>query len=203
MNSKRQKILDEAVKVFAENNYYEAKTDEIARNAGVSKGIVFHYFETKENLYLQTLYHALEVIEEFMTEVPWPEGELTEVIAWSNSRKWLAAEKYPEITRLIFSAMGGVPENIQNLFLKKVTEYEEIGFNILDESVKKIPLKEGVERSDVVYLINQLMRVVYNDTLLYLRMHPNAKIDELSFLRDRSIKMLELIQSGFRKENAD
>jgi len=200
MNLKRQKILDEAVKVFAKSNFYQAKTEEIAHNAGVSKGIVFHYFETKENLYLQTLYYTLDVIGKFMLEVPWPDGELIEVIVWSNTRKWLAAEKYPDMTKLLISAMGSVPENIQNLFIKKVTEYEEIGFGILNESVKKIPLKENVERSDVVCLINQLMRVVYNDVLLYLKMHSNAQIDELSFLRDRTIKMLELVQGGFRKE---
>ena len=201
MNDKRQKILDEAVNVFAKNNYYPAKTEEIAQNAGVSKGILFHYFETKENLYLQTLLYAMDVMEKVMFEVPCPNGELSEIITWSNDRKWLITQKYPEMSKLLISAMGGVPEKIRTPFLEEFTRFEKIGFGILEESVKKIPLKEGVDRDDVVYLINQLMRIAYNDTIIYFRTHPNTGVSESKILRERTVKLLELVQGGFRKES--
>src|ERR1700761_7025455 len=44
-------IIDAAFSVFAETGYAAAKLDEIARRAGVSKGALYLYFETKEDLF--------------------------------------------------------------------------------------------------------------------------------------------------------
>src|SRR5213078_506639 len=44
-------IVSAALAVFAEKGFAAAKLDEIARRAGVSKGAVYLYFETKEDIF--------------------------------------------------------------------------------------------------------------------------------------------------------
>jgi AcrR family transcriptional regulator len=44
-------IIAAALDVFAENGFAGAKLDEVARRAGVSKGALYVYFETKEELF--------------------------------------------------------------------------------------------------------------------------------------------------------
>ena len=44
-------IIEAALSVFAENGFAAARLDEIARRAGVSKGALYLYFETKEDLF--------------------------------------------------------------------------------------------------------------------------------------------------------
>ena len=44
-------ILSAALEVFAERGFAAARIDEVARRAGVSKGAVYLYFETKEELF--------------------------------------------------------------------------------------------------------------------------------------------------------
>lgn len=48
---KQDRMLNAALKFFAENGFYRASTDEMVREAGVSKGLLFHYFESKAGLY--------------------------------------------------------------------------------------------------------------------------------------------------------
>jgi TetR/AcrR family transcriptional regulator, fatty acid metabolism regulator protein len=43
-------ILDAAVKVFAEKGYYGARVSDIAQEAGIAYGLVYHYFKNKEDL---------------------------------------------------------------------------------------------------------------------------------------------------------
>jgi AcrR family transcriptional regulator len=43
-------ILDAAVKVFADKGYYGARVSDIAREAGIAYGLVYHYFKNKEDL---------------------------------------------------------------------------------------------------------------------------------------------------------
>lgn len=44
-------MINAALKVFAINGYKHASTDEIVKEAGISKGLLFHYFVSKMGLY--------------------------------------------------------------------------------------------------------------------------------------------------------
>jgi TetR/AcrR family fatty acid metabolism transcriptional regulator len=45
---KRRLILDAAVRVFAREGYHDARVGDIAKEAGVAYGLVYHYFTSKE-----------------------------------------------------------------------------------------------------------------------------------------------------------
>jgi AcrR family transcriptional regulator len=47
----KSRILDAANKVFAEKGYHEATMDDIAKRLGVSKGAIYLYFSSKEDLF--------------------------------------------------------------------------------------------------------------------------------------------------------
>lgn len=48
---KQDRILNGALKIFALNGYKNGSTDVIVKEAGISKGLLFHYFGTKQELY--------------------------------------------------------------------------------------------------------------------------------------------------------
>ena len=47
---KTQIILDAAIRVFAAKGYYGARVSDIANDAGIAYGLVYHYFKNKEDL---------------------------------------------------------------------------------------------------------------------------------------------------------
>ena len=60
--SKRGRILNAAMKEFR-YGYKKASTDAIVREAGISKGLLFHYFGTKENLYAFLMIYIAEIVQ--------------------------------------------------------------------------------------------------------------------------------------------
>jgi AcrR family transcriptional regulator len=48
----KEKILEAALKLFAENGYHKTSISQIAKMAGVSKGLTYNYFNSKEELLL-------------------------------------------------------------------------------------------------------------------------------------------------------
>lgn len=52
---KRQQILEAALGVFAEKGFHNAKIEEIAQAAQVGKGTVYEYFQSKKELFQETL----------------------------------------------------------------------------------------------------------------------------------------------------
>ena len=51
----KKKIVEEALKQFTKNGYYNTKMDDIAKGIGVTKGALYKYFKTKEALFIATL----------------------------------------------------------------------------------------------------------------------------------------------------
>jgi AcrR family transcriptional regulator len=52
-----QELLEAALQVFARNGYFNTTLDEVAEAAGVTKGTIYHYFDTKEQLLLGVIEH--------------------------------------------------------------------------------------------------------------------------------------------------
>lgn len=48
---KRGRIINSALEEFSKNSFDKASTNIIVKNAGISKGSLFHYFKNKQELY--------------------------------------------------------------------------------------------------------------------------------------------------------
>ena len=59
-DEKRGRILAAAIEEFASHEFAAAKLDRIAAAAGVPKGSLYQYFETKDEFYVHTVRHALD-----------------------------------------------------------------------------------------------------------------------------------------------
>src|SRR5947207_15804909 len=53
---KRRLLLDAAVRVFAPKGYHASGVGDIAEEAGVAHGLLYHYFKSKDEL-LEAVFH--------------------------------------------------------------------------------------------------------------------------------------------------
>ena len=82
---KRALILDAAIKVFARSGYHGSRVSDIAREAGIAYGLVYHYFENKEEI-LRTIFDErwtgfLDAVEGIATGSTPTEDKLVSVAA--------------------------------------------------------------------------------------------------------------------------
>ena len=88
---RRRQILDAAVRVFARTGYHGSRVGDIAEEAGVAHGLLYHYFSSKEEV-LQTVFRENwgALIERFraVEAVDEPAHEKLEGIAKILLRTW-------------------------------------------------------------------------------------------------------------------
>ena len=73
-DERKKQLLQVALDVFIEKGYYGTSTREIARRAGVSSGLSFHYFNNKESIYLKLVKIGVEEMKidtEIAMEAPY------------------------------------------------------------------------------------------------------------------------------------
>tara|TARA_R110002096_G_scaffold434692_1_gene657472 strand:+ start:109796 stop:110371 length:576 start_codon:yes stop_codon:yes gene_type:complete len=57
---KRALIFDAALHLFAEEGIYSSSISKIAKRAGISKGLIYNYFESKEDLLRQLMFDLMD-----------------------------------------------------------------------------------------------------------------------------------------------
>jgi AcrR family transcriptional regulator len=89
--AKRKRILDAAIRVFAEHGYHGSRVGDIAEDAGVAHGLLYHYFSSKEEV-LRVIFAENwgQLIARFraVEESDEPAGQKLEGIAKILLRTW-------------------------------------------------------------------------------------------------------------------
>ena len=94
---KRKRIIGAAMKEFLAG-YKHASTDNIVREAGISKGLLFHYFGTKERLYLYLITHVIETVQdEFLGLLNIQQPDILDSVWQMSLLKRDLSLKYPVI----------------------------------------------------------------------------------------------------------
>lgn len=74
---KIQNILNAALKEFSQRGYEEASTNRIAKAAGISKALMFHYVKSKEELFLLLLDYCQKTIaDDYWNRLDWQEKDI-------------------------------------------------------------------------------------------------------------------------------
>jgi AcrR family transcriptional regulator len=122
-----QELLEAALEVFVEKGFSAAKLDEIAARAGVSKGTLYLYFESKEAL-LEALVRAAVV----------PNIERVEAMA----EGWTGAT--PELLRRLLQVLGSVLEEGRVAAFPKLVVAESGNFPAFAERYRREVIDRGL-----------------------------------------------------------
>ena len=142
VEDKRRQILDAAVRVFARSGYHGARVGDIAEEAGVAHGLLYHYFPSKEEVLatvfrenwralLETL-HRVEIADE-------PADEKLRGVAKILLRSW---SNDPDLVRVMVREVARSPH-----LQAQVDEVREV-FLVLQRIVEE-GQASGVFRPDL------------------------------------------------------
>ena len=141
---KRRQILDAAIRVFARQGFHATRVSDIADEAGVAYGLVYHYFRSKE-----------EVLDTLFTE-RW--DLLLEVIRDTDAQDLAPREKLRAIASFIVDSYVHDPELMKVIIVEVTRAANSFGRTHLTEirrayqSIAKIVAdgqKVGAFRTDV------------------------------------------------------
>jgi len=110
VEDKRRQLLDAAVRVFARKGFHASRVGDIAEEAGVAHGLLYHYFKSKDQV-LEAVFHEnwsvllarIASVEE--TDEPAPDQ--LRHIATIVLRTWL---HLPDVVRVVIREFGRSPE---------------------------------------------------------------------------------------------
>lgn len=122
---KRQNLIRAAIDEFASHPFQQASTNNIVKKAGISKGLLFHYFNDKKELYDTTIRFAVEMLFTKMSScIHWEERDLLERLRQIVVEKIKIWQEYPNMFDCIFRVLQN--ENHHT----SLTFYRELGVDL-------------------------------------------------------------------------
>lgn len=158
---KQDRMINAALKVFGENGFKRASTDEMVKEAEISKGLLFHYFTSKQGLYDFVFdYSVRYMMLELSSVANGKETNYFEIYKQVESAKLAVLKNYPCMQLFLNSVMAENQDEISLEIAQKRYDYQEFYKGIFERAdySRFIPVVD-VEKMDKIieYTIKGLM----------------------------------------------
>ncbi|MBP1046647.1 TetR/AcrR family transcriptional regulator [Enterococcus sp. BWM-S5] len=140
---RRQALLNSALKEFAVKGYDDASTNTIAKNACISKALMFHYVHSKEELFLFLMDYCQEAIDrEYLSKMDFTEKDIFKKLRQSYLLQINLLKKNPWI--LDFNNLSDLTksEQVNKSMKEKANQKEAICFETLFHAIDETKFKE-------------------------------------------------------------
>jgi AcrR family transcriptional regulator len=135
-------LLEAALDLFVEKGFAATRVDEVAARAGVSKGTLFLYFPSKEELFKAVVRQNIAGrFDEWRAELESFEGNTSELLRYCYQVWWerIGATKASGITKLMFSEAQNFPE---------ITEFYQQEVILPGQALIRRIVERGIERGE-------------------------------------------------------
>ncbi len=120
---KQDRIISASVKEFALHGYENASTNRIVSDAGISKGILFHYFGNKQNLFdFIAEYCSLVLIEDYYAKLAGSETDFFARLKQLLQLRFQITELFPYVFPF-YDRMKNEGSEHSAEFLKQLRDY--------------------------------------------------------------------------------
>mgnify|MGYP003933406133 CR=1 FL=1 len=180
-----EEILGAAFRVFSIRGYHNATVDDIAQEAGISKGTCYQYFTGKEDIFIATMERTLETL---MAEAEAAAGETRDALTRLGIEGLTFISKYSDLQ---FMFMGMISEALggNDRLKKKAAEVLGRVAEFLAKDIER-GISEGVFRAvdpiTVAYALLGIAEVVGNRYVV------EEEFDVLSFF----VNLMDFMQHG-------
>lgn len=174
----KQQILEAALSLFAHQGFHNTTISQIARKAGVSKGLIYNYFSSKEDLVGGIIEEAMETGEEIMETIKDPQLDPRIAVNQSIDHIFALVKQNPQYWRMLTSL--SFQEDILSKFETLLRKQEFKNLEHLTDLIRRLGAEQPM--MEAMYLSALLDGIL----LHYLHFKDQYPLDEIKeFLKTK------------------
>jgi len=139
---KRDSIIDAAVQVFSSKGYHNTRMEEIAIAAGIGKGTIYEYFESKLQLFQAMMARSLQTYYDKLEKQQLDQLTFRDRLCHLLEGHFSFSRENKELTRIIYWDTEVIDEELKEWGLAMRKEKEERLMTIVDEAVARGELRQ-------------------------------------------------------------
>jgi AcrR family transcriptional regulator len=157
---RKKAIIDAARKTFFKNGYNETSVDNIANSAQLSKGTIYLYFKSKDEIYISLLIEGLMILYKIMNEVAKNDLPTDEKLILMAEEYYNFSEKHKDYFNIMLGKdyiIANNSQGISNSLIEKANDLEKDIYMLILNSIENgIKGKFFIEELSSAYTVIQL-----------------------------------------------
>ncbi|MCQ4636156.1 TetR/AcrR family transcriptional regulator [Anaerovorax odorimutans] len=191
---KQMAIVNAALHVFARNSYKKASTEEIARLAGISKSLLFHYFENKNGLYFYVYQYAEKAMLEGMKDYyDADERDFFKVLISAQMAKAQVLRRHPALIEFLMNAYLENDDAVE-------TQMDSRFKDLIASSREAILARTDTCKFKDEISVAQALDIIFWMSDGFIRSRTEAQLADIETLNEEFLFYMELLRRQFYKE---
>ncbi len=194
---KRESLLASSLEEFAKRGYEKASTNNIVKKAGISKGLLFHYFGSKKNLYDYLEKFVVNMtISELQEKIDWDETDFfsrVKQIAWIKGG---LLYRYPHMFDFFTVILS--KKSIDEIYAYQDEYAPGLMEKIYVHNIDYSKFKDGLDMQKVIKIINWVFEKFSTELLANL-FQKKDKFDYKAVEKDFN-EYVEILKKAFYKQ---
>jgi len=158
---KQKRIMNAAIAEFAAKGFIAANINIIAKNAGISIGSMYNYFDSKESLFLTIVDHGYGVLESVIAGVDLEHGDIFDKFEMLLRMAQKYSRKYPELNQIYLDLTSeGLSHLSQRLSKQMESITAEFYRALMAEAKKDGVIANDLDEFVTSFCIDNLMVMV-------------------------------------------
>lgn len=161
----KERIIQAAMQEFGNNGYKGTALNGICNHYDISKGLLYHNFTGKEELYLICVKRCFEALAEYLQN---QKSEL-DIRTYLKVRFAYFAEN-PLDARIFFEAVLQPPQKLEDDIKNAKKPLDDLNRDIYKKALSKVELRAGVTMKDALKyyeLIQEMLNSYFNSPASY------------------------------------
>lgn len=194
---KKKNILDACIHEFAQRGYEKASTNTIIKEAGISKGILFHYFKNKRSLFLYIVDYCIRFFLEEYKKYPLTEtGDIFQRLIELGVIKLKITHANPEISKIVVGTYVNSPEDIRSEIERKYRplsrEFMATAFQEIDYS----KFREGVNTPKAIQILILFLEALGEKYLKDYQGKEQDLLQDVDKIMEEYCEYMEILKYG-------
>lgn len=195
----KEKIFNASIAEFGTKTYENASLNNICNDNQISKGLIYHYFQNKDELYLNCVKACFEELALFLDSQDYDFTNFQKCI-----KKYMAARyeffcQYPYYSYLFFNTLLQPPSHLKHEIKELRKNFDSQGVHFYKLALKHIVLRETVTEEEAMEYFF-MFQEMFNGYFQSQRPESSNLNTLIEFHEKKLSKILNIMLYGIAKE---
>jgi TetR/AcrR family transcriptional regulator len=196
----KEKILQAAITEFSESGYDKVTMENICTRHGISKGMMYHYYSGKDDLFLLCVQNMYQMMQQYLEENM---AELEKKDALHALKEfWMLRESFfgehPPFKNIFENALLRTPPHLFEKIEEIRGPIEALNRQFLHRTIGKIELRENLKKENVSIYLEAMESVFWKLVEQYRR---EQRISDVHSLMEAAGELWDMVLLGVVRQN--
>lgn len=196
----KEKILQAAITEFSASGYDKVTMENICTRHGISKGMMYHYYSSKDDLFLLCVQNMYQMMQQYL-EANMAELEKKDALH-ALKEFWMLRESFfgehPPFKNIFENALLRTPPHLFEKIEEIRGPIEALNRQFLHRTIGKIELRENLKKENVSIYLEAMESVFWKLVEQYRR---EQRISDVHSLMEAAGELWDMVLLGVVRQN--